>query len=124
MRDRTIRIMIVDDHPYVRRALRVFLEEWDEVELAGEATDGKEALALAGQVHPDVILMDLVMPVMDGVTATRLIKEKFPAIQVVILTSAIDYELIEKALEAGATSYMIKNVTLDTIIATIRAAVE
>ena len=53
--------MIVDDHPYVRRALRVFLEEWDEVEIAGEATDGKEALTLAGQVHPDVILMDLVM---------------------------------------------------------------
>jgi two-component system, NarL family, response regulator LiaR len=124
MQDRAIRVMIVDDHPYVRRALRVFLEEWDDLELAGEAEDGKQALSLVEQFHPDIILMDLIMPVMDGVTATRIIRQKFPRIQVVVLTSTVDYDLIHEALEAGAQTYMIKNVSLESMAEIIRNALK
>src|SRR6185295_1193409 len=124
MRDSTIRVMIVDDHPYVRRALRIFLEEWDDLEFAGEAGDGQEALTLVEQYHPDVILMDLIMPVMNGAAATRMIRQRFPFIQVVVLTSTIDYDLINEALDAGAQNYMVKNVSLDVMAQTIRGAMK
>ena len=117
-----IRVMIVDDHPQVRRGLAVFLELWDDFLLVGEADNGEKAVALVEKLQPHVILMDLVMPVMDGVTATRLIREKFPNIQIVVLTSTVDLEIIQKALEAGAKSYMLKNVTIDTMAQTIRSA--
>jgi DNA-binding NarL/FixJ family response regulator len=124
MSDSAIRVMIVDDHPSVRRALRVFLEEWDDLELAGEAEDGQQALALVEQYHPDLILMDLIMPRMDGVTATRLIHQKFPFIRVVVLTSTVDYDLIHAALDAGAQAYMIKNVSLESMAEIIRNALK
>lgn len=117
-----IRVMIVDDHPQVRYGLSVFLELWDDLQLVGEADNGEKALALAAQLRPNIILMDLSMPVMDGVTATRLIKEKFPDIQIVVLTSSIDLDIIQQALDAGANSYMLKNVTIDTMAQTIRRA--
>jgi len=117
-----IRVMIVDDHPQVRRGLAVFLELWDDFLLVGEADNGEKAVALVEKLQPHVILMDLVMPVMDGVTATRLIREKFPNIQIVILTSTIDVDIIQKALEAGAKTYMLKNVTIDMMAQTIRSA--
>lgn len=117
-----IRVMIVDDHPQVRYGLSVFLDLWDDLQLVGEADNGEKALALAAQLHPNIILMDLSMPVMDGVTATRLIKEKFPDIQIVVLTSSIDLDMIQQALDAGAKSYMLKNVTIDTMAQTIRSA--
>ena len=122
MASNTIRVMIVDDHPQVRRGLAVFLELWDDFLFVGEADNGEKAVALVEKFQPNVILMDLVMPVMDGVTATRIIREKFPNVQVVVLTSTVDLEIIQKALEAGARSYMLKNVTIDTMAQTIRSA--
>ncbi len=123
MQERLIRVLIVDDHPLVRLGLTALLEVCDDLELAGEAKNGKEAVELAEQLQPDVILMDLIMPIMDGVTATRIIRQKLPHIQVVVLTSSIDFELIQKAQDAGAYSYMFKNVTIDMLANTIRAAV-
>ena len=117
-----IRIMIVDDHAQVRRGLAVFLELWDDFLLVGEADNGERAVALVEILQPNVILMDLVMPVMDGVTATRIIHDNFPSVQVVVLTSTVEYEIIQQALDAGATSYMLKNVTIDTMAQTIRSA--
>ncbi len=117
-----IRVMIVDDHPQVRRGLGVFLELWDDFLLVGEAENGETAVALVDRLQPNVILMDLVMPVMDGVTATRIIRHNFPNVQIVVLTSTIDLEVIQQALDAGATSYMLKNVTIDTMAKTIRSA--
>ncbi|MCA0458480.1 MAG: response regulator transcription factor [Chloroflexi bacterium] len=122
MSNNIIRVMIVDDHPQVRYGLSVFLDLWDDLQLVGEADNGEKALALAAELHPDIILMDLAMPVMDGVTATRLIKKKFPDIQIVVLTSSIDLDMIQQALDAGAKSYMLKNVNIDTMAQTIRAA--
>jgi len=119
-----IRVMIVDDHPQVRRGLAVFLELWDDFLLVGEAENGEKAIALVEQLHPDVILMDLVMPVMDGVTATRIIRNHFPDVQIVVLTSTVDLEVIQQALDAGAKTYMLKNVTIDTMANTIRSAVQ
>ena len=116
--------MIVDDHPQVRRGLAVFLELWDDFLLVGEAENGEKAIALVEQLHPDVILMDLVMPVMDGVTATRIIRNHFPDVQIVVLTSTVDLEVIQQALDAGAKTYMLKNVTIDTMANTIRSAVQ
>ena len=118
----TIRVMIVDDHPQVRRGLAVFLELWDDFLFVGEADNGEKAVSLVETLQPNVILMDLVMPVMDGVTATRIIRDKFPNVQVVVLTSTIDLEIIQRALDAGAKTYMLKNVTIDTMAQTIRSA--
>ena len=118
-----IRIMIVDDHAQVRRGLSVVLDLWDDFVWVGEAENGEKAVALAEKLHPDIILMDLVMPVMDGATATRIIKRKFPDIQILVLTSSVDSEAIQKAIDAGAKSCMLKNVNLDTMAETIRAAV-
>src|ERR1051325_4319057 len=105
-----IRVMIVDDHPQVRRGLAVFLDLWDDFVFVGDADNGEKAVDLVGKLQPNVILMDLVMPVMDGVTATRIIRNKFPNVQIVVLTSTIDVEIIQEALDAGAKTYMLKNV--------------
>ncbi|MBA3872000.1 MAG: response regulator transcription factor [Anaerolineae bacterium] len=117
-----IRVMIVDDHPQVRRGLGVFLELWDDFLFVGEADNGEKAVALVEELQPHVILMDLVMPVMDGVTATRIIRHNYPNVQIVVLTSTIDIEVIQEALDAGAKTYMLKNVTIDTMAKTIRSA--
>ncbi|MBI1277953.1 MAG: response regulator [Anaerolineaceae bacterium] len=117
-----IRVMIVDDHPQVRRGLAVFLELWDDFLLVGEADNGEKAVTLVETLQPHIILMDLVMPVMDGVTATRIIRQKFPNIQIVVLTSTVELDIIQQALDAGAKTYMLKNVTIDTMAKTIRSA--
>ncbi len=117
-----IRVMIVDDHPQVRRGLAVFLELWDDFLFVGEADNGEKAVTLVETLQPHIILMDLVMPVMDGVTATRIIREKFPDVQIVVLTSTVELDIIQQALDAGAKAYMLKNVTIDTMAATIRSA--
>jgi NarL family two-component system response regulator LiaR len=122
MSSNIIRVMIVDDHPQVRRGLAVFLELWDDLLFVGEAENGEKAVAMIEQLQPHVILMDLVMPVMDGVTATRIIRKKFPDVQIVILTSTVDLEIIQQAIDAGAKTYMLKNVTIDTMAKTIRSA--
>ncbi len=118
----TIRVMIVDDHDMVRRGLAAFLRAKPDLELVGEADDGQQALDVCEQVEPDVILMDLVMPEMDGTTATRAIRERWPQVQVIALTSFQEKKLVQEALCAGAISYLLKNVSVDDLAEAIRAA--
>ncbi len=122
MADKKIRVMIVDDHDMVRRGLAVFLKVKPDLELVGEASNGEEALRLCHQAQPDVILMDMVMPEMDGATATRLIRERYPQVQIIALTSFQEQELVQKALQAGAISYLLKNVSAADLTEAIRAA--
>lgn len=117
-----IRVMLVDDHAVVRSGLSAFLLAFDDMELVAEAADGEEALSMAGHYQPDVILMDLVMPRMDGATATRVIRERFPQIKVVALTSFKEDDLVSNALKAGAIGYLLKNVSSDELAKAIRAA--
>ena len=117
-----IRVMLVDDHAVVRSGLGAFLMAFDNLELVGEAGGGEEAVRLCVQVKPDVVLMDLVMPGMDGPTATRVIRERCPEIQVIALTSFKEEELVQRALEAGAIGYLLKNVSAGELVDAIRAA--
>jgi two-component system, NarL family, response regulator LiaR len=117
-----IRILLVDDHAVVRSGLSAFLLVFDDLELVGEAKNGEEALRMCDRLQPDVILMDLVMPVMDGATATQAIRRRYPHIQVVALTSFPEEDLVQKALKAGAISYLLKNVAADELADAIRKA--
>jgi NarL family two-component system response regulator LiaR len=117
-----IRVLLVDDHAVVRSGLAAFLLAFDDLELVGEAGGGEEAVRLCEQVQPDVVLMDLVMPGMDGAGATRAIRERCPQIQVIALTSFKEDELVQGALQAGAISYLLKNVSADELAEAIRAA--
>ena len=117
-----IRVLLVDDHAVVRSGLSAFLTVYDDLELAGEARDGAEAVRLCKQVHPDVVLMDLVMPELDGATATRQIRQACPHTQVIVLTSFREDELVQGALQAGAIGYLLKNVAADELARAIRAA--
>jgi NarL family two-component system response regulator LiaR len=114
--------MLVDDHTMVRRGLATFLMVFDDLELAGEAASGEDALQLCAQVLPDVVLMDMVMPDMDGVTATRAIRQQFPKVQVIALTSFKEEGLVQNALQAGAVGYLLKDVSADELAGAIRAA--
>jgi two-component system, NarL family, response regulator LiaR len=117
-----IRVALVDDHDVVRRGLSVVLRAFDDLMLVGEAANGDEAIRMCGETCPEVVLMDLIMPEMDGVTATRFIRQKYPQIQVVALTSFKDEELVQAALQAGAIGYLLKNASIDELADTIRAA--
>jgi len=117
-----IRVMIVDDHEVIRNGLTIFLEAFDDLELVGEAADGEEAVRLCAKARPNVILMDLVMPEMDGVAATRAIRQAYPAVQVIALTSFGDQYLVQRALQAGAVSYLLKNASIDDLANAIRTA--
>jgi NarL family two-component system response regulator LiaR len=117
-----IRVLLVDDHTMVRRGLATFLKVFDDLELVGEAASGEAAIELCGQVLPDVILMDLMMPDMDGATATRLIRQKFLKVQVVALTSFKEEQVVKNALRAGAIGYLLKDVSADELAWAIRAA--
>jgi NarL family two-component system response regulator LiaR len=117
-----IRVMLVDDHTMVRKGLAIFLKVFDDFQLVGEAENGAEAIKLCGEAQPDVILMDMVMPDMDGATATRIIRQQFPQVQVIVLTSFKEGELIKNALEAGAIGYLLKDVSADELARAIRAA--
>ncbi|MFN3704464.1 MAG: response regulator [Thermoflexales bacterium] len=119
---RVIRVLVVDDHPMVRSGLSALLAAYDDLELIGEAADGNEAVRLCTQLAPDVVLMDLVMPGMDGATATRLIRAQNADIQVIALTSFKEEDLVQSALRAGAIGYLLKNVTADDLAYAIRAA--
>jgi NarL family two-component system response regulator LiaR len=120
--EKPIRVMLVDDHAVVRSGLSAFLYVFDDLELVAEAKDGKEALEICEKEKPDVILMDLVMPVMDGAAATKAIRQKWPEIQVVALTSFKEDGLVQAALQAGAIGYLLKNVSADELANAIRAA--
>jgi len=117
-----IKVMLVDDHAVVRSGLSAFLSVIPDLELIGEAENGDEAVRRCGLLNPDVILMDLMMPGTDGVTATRLIHEKYPAVHVIALTSFPEDDLVQKALQAGATGYLMKNVSARELADAIRAA--
>ncbi len=119
---RPIRVLIVDDHAVVRSGLAAFLSVSDELELVGQAENGLEAVRLCEAEHPDVVLMDLVMPGMDGVAATRAIRGRFPEIQVIALTSFPEDNLVQDVLRAGALSYLLKNVGADDLARAIHAA--
>jgi serine phosphatase RsbU (regulator of sigma subunit)/DNA-binding NarL/FixJ family response regulator len=117
-----IRVMLVDDHAVVRRGLAAFLLTCDDIVVVGEADGGEEAIRLCGQLHPDVVLMDLVMPGMNGVETTRAIRERFPQTQIIALTSFREKDLVEGVLQAGAIGYLLKSVPPDEIEKAIRAA--
>jgi two-component system, NarL family, response regulator LiaR len=117
-----IRVMLVDDHTMVRRGLATFLLVFDDFKLVGEAESGEAAIPLCAEALPDVILMDMVMPGMDGASATRLIRQQFPQIQVIALTSFKEGALIRSALEAGAIGYLLKDVSADELAQAIRSA--
>lgn len=119
---KAIRVMLVDDHAVVRSGLSAFLMVYDDLELVGEAGDGERAVSLCEKTRPDVVLMDLMMPGMDGVTATRLIRARFPETQVIALTSFKEQEWVEGALKAGAIGYLLKDVTADDLARAIRDA--
>ena len=118
----SIRVMLVDDHAVVRSGLAAFLMVFDDLELVAEANSGEQALRYCEEYNPDVVIMDLVMPGMDGATATRKIREQCPEIQVVALTSFREDNLVQDVLEAGAISYLLKNVSADELAQAIRAA--
>ena len=117
-----IRVLVVDDHPVVRDGLRLMLSVSPGLIWAGQAENGEEAVERSAELGPDVILMDLIMPGMDGATATQIIRKRYPKIQVIALTSFDDKQLIQKALRAGAMSYLLKNASMETITKTIRDA--
>lgn len=118
----TIRVMLVDDHNVVRSGLATFLKACDDLVLVGEARNGLEAVKLCQQKTPDVILMDLMMPEMDGITATRAILADHPEIKIIAMTSFEEEKLVQGVLAAGAISYLLKNVTADELAKAIRDA--
>jgi NarL family two-component system response regulator LiaR len=118
----TIRVMLVDDHNVVRSGLVTFLKAYEDLKLVGEAKNGLEAVSLCHQYKPDVILMDLMMPEMDGIAATCAILEDYPDIKIIAMTSFEEEELVHGVLAAGAISYLLKNVTSDELAKAIRDA--
>jgi len=123
-----IRVFLVDDHRVVRSGVSAYLTEVDDIAVIGEAADARQALDVLAGLEPggnlpDVVLMDLVMPVMDGITATRQVKSRWPAIEVVALTSFVEQDKVRGALEAGAAGYLLKDAGADQVAQAIRAAV-
>jgi two-component system, NarL family, response regulator LiaR len=117
-----IRVLVVDDHAVVREGLRRFLDLQDGIEVVGEAGDGEEALAASRRLRPDVVLMDLVMPRLDGVEATRRLRERLPRTRVIVLTSFLDDDKLLPALRAGAGGYLLKNADPPELARAVRAA--
>jgi NarL family two-component system response regulator LiaR len=117
-----IKVLIVDDHPVVRDGLKNMLLAFDDLELIGEAENGSAALALCPKEAPDVILMDIRMPVMDGILATQAIHEHYPQVKIIMLTSYPEDDLVQKSLEAGAIGYILKNTPIDALADAIRSA--
>jgi len=117
-----IRVLLVDDHEVVRRGLRGFLELQDDIEVVGEASDGRLAVDAAASQRPDVILMDLLMPNMDGLTAIATIKQAQPEVEIVAVTSFIEEEKVTSALEAGASGYLLKDADAEEVASAVRAA--
>jgi NarL family two-component system response regulator LiaR len=117
-----IRVLVVDDHAVVREGLRTFLELQEGIEVAGEAADGEEAIEAAERLRPDVVLMDLVMPALDGLAAMRAIRERVPGARVIVLTSFADDDKLLPALRAGAAGYLLKNAEPQELARAVRAA--
>ncbi len=117
-----IRVMTVDDHKILRGGIKFLLLAFDDIELVGEACSGDEAVRLCEQLHPDVVLMDLMMVGMNGAETTKAVRKKYPKIQVLILTSFFENDLVQQAIQAGAIGYLLKGVSIDELANTIRAA--
>jgi DNA-binding NarL/FixJ family response regulator len=117
-----IRVLIVDDHAIVREGLRTLLSEEDELDVVGEATNGADAVGIIASHRPDVVLMDLMMPIMDGVEATRRVRQQTPTSHVIVLTSFRDDQLVQDAIRAGATGYLLKDVLKADLLSAIRRA--
>jgi NarL family two-component system response regulator LiaR len=117
-----IRVLIVDDHPMVRKGLAAFLLAMKDMILVGEANNGEEAICYCRQYKPDVVLMDLLMPGMDGFEATGIIHKSYPAVKVIALTSFQEKNLVQRALQAGAISYLLKNISADELAKAIKSA--
>ncbi len=117
-----VRVMLVDGHPMVRRGLATFLMVFDDLQLVGETKSGEAAIQLCAEVLPDVVLMDMVMPDMDGIAVTRAIRQQFPQTQVIALTSFRDGKLIKSAFEAGVSGYLLKDISADQLAEAIRTA--
>ena len=117
-----VRVLIVDDHSVVRRGLRMFLEDEPEIEIVGEARDGAEAVAQAQALKPDVVLMDLLMPVMDGIAATGVIRRELPDTEVIALTSVLEDASVTGAVSAGAIGYLLKDTRAEELCRAIKAA--
>ena len=118
----SIRVLITDDHSVVRQGLRMFLSLDPELEIVGEAENGQEAIELARELKPDVVLMDLLMPVMDGVTAIGIMRQEMPDIEVVALTSVLEDEAVFGAIRAGAIGYILKDIQAEELRKAIKAA--
>jgi NarL family two-component system response regulator LiaR len=117
-----IRVLTVDDHAILRGGLKLLLLAYEDMELIGEARSGSEALCLCSQLHPDVVLMDMMMPDMDGATTTQAIKEQCPDIQILVLSSFSDRAAVQRVMQAGAIGYLLKDVPIDELADGIRAA--
>lgn len=117
-----IRVMVVDEHGMVRKGIIAFLKSSTGIDIVGEAQNGRDAVELCEKLQPDVILMDLQMPEMDGIAATRIIHKQWPPIQVIVLTSFPDRDKVQDALQAGAISYLLKNVSGEDLAEAIRDA--
>lgn len=124
MKKRPIRVLIVDDHVMVRSGLRLFLLAFEDLKSVGEAANGEEAIRICEQEKPDVVLMDMVMPIMDGVRATTEINARFPRIRVIGLTTFYEPEMIQKMVDAGASSFLLKNISATELAQAIRDASE
>jgi DNA-binding NarL/FixJ family response regulator len=119
-----IKVLIVDDHNLVREGLKAVFEQGNEVEIVGEAGSGEEALEMVGEVEPDVILMDISMPGMNGIQATKLIRERHPGARIVMLTMLDQEGYVYEAVKAGATGYMLKNTSSDDLVHAIQTVNE
>ncbi len=117
-----IRVLIADDHPLVRQGIASFIEAQDDLEVAGEAANGREAVEQVTKLKPDVVLMDLVMPELDGIAATREIKSRDPDVKILALTSFVNDEQVLPALQAGASGYLLKDIAAEQLMDAIRAA--
>ncbi|WP_168503015.1 response regulator transcription factor [Anabaena sp. UHCC 0187] len=117
-----IRVITVDDHEILRGGIKFSLLAFDDIELVGEARNGKEAIHLCAELQPDVVLMDLMMPEMNGVQTTRVIKNNYPEIQVLVLTSFVETDILQQVMEAGAIGYLLKGASIDELADALRSS--
>jgi len=119
--EETVRVVLIDDHDLLRRGMKTMLDSEDDIEIVGEGSDGREAVSLVDTLLPDVVIMDVIMPNMDGIDATRAIKGAHPTVGVVVLTGHDERQFVFDALKAGASGYLLKTAELTEVIDTVRA---
>jgi NarL family two-component system response regulator LiaR len=120
--EKVIRVMVVDDHTMVRKGLATFMKIFDDIELVGEAACAEDAIQLCGEIMPDVMLLDIVLPDQDGITVTKVIRKQYPSVQVIALSSFQDEMMVLNAMEAGAVGYLLKDISADELSQAIHGA--